>query len=91
VNAQPAFEPPRDLDWRSWRVHTDRTTRECQCKEHTYQRWHEMLLPPRVLPASKAGEAEQARMNQKLAEVAAQTNAVFRLIPEAAWPKCKDH
>ena len=90
MTLQPAFDPPGDLDWRSWRTATYRATKKCRCKEHTYRRWHEALLPMRVLPTTKAGEAEQARMNTKLAEITAGINELMKLIPDSAWPKCTD-
>jgi hypothetical protein len=89
VIAEPAFEAPRDLDWRSWRAHETRMVASCKCKEHTYQRWSDSLAPVKVLPTTRAGEKEQSRMNLKLAEVAAGINEIFKLVPDSAWPKCQ--
>ena len=90
MTAQPAFEPPGDLDWKSWRSMFARARDVCECKAHTYRRWAEILAPVRALPTTKAGQAEEARMNTKLAEIAAEVNKLMKRIPDSAWPKCEN-
>jgi len=87
---QEAFPRPGDFDWRSWRVKVDVVTKECRCKTHTYRRMDELLTPPQIFPRTKAGYAEQAKIQIEYTKLAVEMNDIFKLIPDTMWPKCKD-
>lgn len=64
---------------------------DCKCKMHTYARWAQLTSYPEPDAASTpAVRSERARKAEDRQRFAMEVNELFKLIPDRAWPNCKD-